>query len=266
MITVTVVNQKGGIAKTTTAITLGHGMALRGYRVLVVDLDPQGNIADCLGMQPGNDLMPLLMPGSNKPLADCVTPSGRTGLDVLRSDKMTVNLKLIISSVTMREYVLDNVLNRERAGYDLAILDCAPSVDVLMTAAIVASHYLLIPTRLDQLSVKGVRELLDSLTELRRITTCKIGGILPTFYDRQTKESYAQLQHLVRTFGELVWPPIPQDTVCRESSRVGKTLWEYEPNTRAMTGHADSNGALVGGYVQALDRFEEKFFGKRRKK
>ena len=261
--TVSIVNQKGGIAKTTTAVTLGHGMAMRGYNVLLVDLDPQGNIADCLGMQPGNDLMPLFMPGSTEKLENCVQPSGREKLDVLRSDKATVNLKLMISSRTMREYVLDEVFSKTR--YDLILLDCAPSVDVLMTAAIVASHYLLIPTRLDQLSVKGVRDLLASLSQLKRITTCEVGAILPTFYDRQTNESYTQLQHLAKSFGDYVWPPIPQDTVCRESARIGKTLWECAPGTRALIGYTDK-GVSIGGYKQALDRFEEQFFGKRRVK
>ncbi len=261
MTIVAVVNQKGGIAKTTTAVTLGHGLSLRGYRVLLVDLDPQGNIADCLGLQAGNDLMMLLNPGSIAKLESCVLPSGRQGLDVLRSDKMTVNLKLMISSMTMREYVLDDLF--KKALYDLILLDCAPSVDVLMTAAIVASDYLLIPTRLDQLSVKGVRDLLESLEQLKRISTCEVGAILPTFYDRQTNESYIQLQHLVKTFGDLVWPPVPQDTVCRESSREGKTLWEYAPATRALTGYADKS-VSIGGYAQVLDRFEGKFLKKRR--
>jgi chromosome partitioning protein len=262
MAIIAVANQKGGVGKTTTAVTLAHGLALRGYRILLVDLDPQGNVSDCLGLPAGNDLAGLLTPGSEVSLEAGVFASGRENLDVIRSDKRTAALKTIIAGVDMREYVLDDLLNHH--GYDVVMMDCAPSVDVLMTAAIVAADYLLITTRLDQLSVKGIRDLLQSLEHLKRITTCALGAILPTFYDRQTSESYLQLCHLVNTFGESVWPPIPQDTLCREAARFGKTLWEYAPTMRAVIGYPDKN-SMIGGYKQVLDRLEKNLIhGKRR--
>ena len=262
--TIAVVNQKGGVAKTTTSVTLAHGLALRGYSVLLIDLDSQGNAGDCLGLPAGNDLFTLLMPGSETTLKDGVTPSGREGLDVIRSDKRTANLKIILAAMDMREYALDTLLQDH--DYDVVLLDVAPSVDVLMTAAIIAADYLLVPTRLDQLSVKGIRDLLTSLESLRRYTTCELGAILPAFYDRTTNESLLQLRHLVGNFGELVWPPIPQDTVCREASRHGKTLWEYAPNTRAIAGYPDGKNAAIGGYKQVLNRLEKQLILERRKK
>jgi len=259
--TIAVVNQKGGVAKTTTSVTLAHGLALRGHKVLLIDLDPQGNVSDCLGLPAGNDLFALLTPGSNTKLADGVYPSGRTNLNVVRSDQRTSPLKIILAAMDMREYALDTLLQDH--DYDVVILDSAPSVDVLMTAAIIASDYLLVPARPEQLSLKGIRDLLKSLTTLQRYTTCVLGAVLPTFYDRTTNESLLQLRHLVETFGESVWPPIPQDTSCREASRTGKTLWEYAPKSRAMTGYPDRN-THIGGYVQALDRMENKLIKERR--
>ncbi len=250
---VSIINQKGGVGKTTTAVTLAHGLAMRGYRTLLIDLDPQGNTGDCLGLEAGNDLFPLLTPGAKIPLEKGVVQA-RERLDVIRSDKGTSVLKVMVSAMEMREFVLDNLLKGH--GYDVILLDVAPSVDVLMHAAIVASHYLLIPTRLDQLSIKGIRELVDSLESLKRITTCEVGAILPCFYDRTTKESYKQMKTLVGAFRQLVWPPIPQDTACRVSSRLGKTLWEYAPKTRAIVGYPDKT-TTIGGYKQALDLLEK---------
>jgi chromosome partitioning protein len=139
----------------------------------------------------------------------------------------------------------------------VVVLDCAPSIDILHTLAVVAAHYLIVPTRLDQLAVKGARDMLVTLKALARITTCELGAILPTFYDRTTNESYLQLKHLAETFKEYVWPPIPQDVLCRESTRFGQTLWEYAPQARALLGYPDRAGKLVGGYSQVVERVEK---------
>jgi chromosome partitioning protein len=191
------------------------------------------------------------------PLALAATASGRENLDVVRSDKTSANLKVAIGSISdrPREFILDDAL--ANAPYEVIILDCAPSVDILHTLAVVAAHYILIPTRLDQLAVKGVRDMLVTLKSLERISTCQLGAILPTFYDRTTNESYLQLKHLVKSFQNYVWPPVPQDVVCRESTRFGKTLWEYAPHTRAVTGYTDRAGKLIGGYQQVIERVEE---------
>lgn len=250
---IAVANQKGGVGKTTSAVMLAHGLARMGYRTLLVDLDSQGNVADALGMDAGGDLYRLLFPGMEIPLLMAVTPSGRENLDVIRADKTTVQLKAALAGDGLSGFRLMQAL--DGADYDVALIDCAPSVDVLHTAALIAADYLLVPTRLDQLAVKGVRDILQSLVAVNRVSKdgCHLLGVLPTFFDRITRESHEQLEHLVMTFGQAVMPPIPQDTVCREATRHGKTLWEYAPATRALAGV--SNGQKrVGGYAQALER------------
>jgi chromosome partitioning protein len=252
--TIAILNQKGGVGKTTTAVTLSSGFARKGYQVLLVDLDTQGNVADSLGIPQSDDLRCLLSPDLRRPLEQVISPSSLKGLFVIRSDKSTAGLKIILSGVTLREYILADVL--EAANYDLIFFDCAPSVDLLHFAAIVAADYLLIPTRLDKLAVNGVRDALQTLASLKRISHCQVAGILPTFYERVTLESHEQLVHLAQTFGRLVLPPIPQDTQCRVASRFGKTLWEHEPNAKALTGY-DQGNRRIGGYIQVLERIQE---------
>ncbi len=216
-ITIAILNQKGGVGKTTTAVTLASGLARKGIRALLIDLDTQGNVADSLGLAHGDELRQLLSPELHCLLEVAVFPSGLDRLDVIRSDKSTAALKQTLAGMTLREYVLADALQGSR--YDVIILDCAPSVDLLHFAALVAADYLLIPTRLDKLAVNGVRDALQTLATLKRISHCQVAGILPTFYERVTLESHEQLVHLARTFGRLVLPPIPQDTQCRVASR-----------------------------------------------
>lgn len=259
MKTFAISNQKGGVGKTTSAVTLAHGLARRGGRVLLVDLDAQGNVADSLGLEAGHELADLLTPVLPKQLSECLMPSGREHLDVLRSDKSTAALKIALAGVNFREYALADVLEQGKRLYDVAILDCAPSVDLLHTAALVAADWLLIPTRLDQMAVKGVRDVLESLGELHRLdrSHCKFGGVIPTFYDRQTNETQLQLENLVRQFTKFVLPPVPGDAVCRAASRVGKTLYEHAPACRALIGVlANGNNKRMGGYEQVLTRLE----------
>lgn len=257
-IIIAVANQKGGVGKTTTACTVAHRLAIQNYRTLLVDLDSQGNVADSFGLAAGNDLARLLTPGSGQPVTQVVTPSGRPNLDLIRSDKTTVPLKLALAGIDFREYVLVEVLE-DQTDYDVILIDCPPSVDLFQTAALVAADYLIIPTQLDQLAVKGVRDVLQSLKTVQRgsRSACQLAGVIPTFYDRVTKESHDQLMHLAGAFGKRVLPPIPTDTKCREATRHGQSLWEYAPKSRALYGVQNGGGNYVGGYVQVVQRIEE---------
>lgn len=243
MAIITVANQKGGVGKTTTAVNLAHGAAMRGLSVLIVDLDTQGNVADALGLEDGSELYSWLING--KGIAQ-VKVEGRKNVDVIRSNKTTAQLKVALAGMDFREMVLWNALNTSH-DYDLVILDCPPSVDTLHTAALVAADLLIIPTKLDQFAIKGVIEMLRSLDSVQRATRskCKLAGIIPTFYDKVTNESQAQLENLAGSYGSFVWPPVAQDTSCRVANRVGKTLWELEGHPRALVGYAECLDKLL---------------------
>lgn len=237
MINLAVINQKGGVGKTTTAVTLAHLWASGGVKTLLIDLDPQGNVADCLGMEAGNETVQLLMPGVN-----LFRPAeARKNLDVLRMDKSGASLKIALTGEVQREYALARMLDDYTMIYDICVMDCAPSLDLLHICAICASDSILIPTKLDQLSVKGVKDVLESITNLWRVISSetRIAGILPTFFDRTTTETLLQLNNLIEHFGALVIPPIPIDTRMREATRHGQTILEYDPGSRSLNGYPE---------------------------
>ena len=255
-----IVNQKGGVGKTTTAVTLAAGLAKATCKTLLVDLDSQGNVADALGLTKEPGLYRLLVAKLN--WREVVVPSGglvaRAHLDVIPGDRHTVEAKQYLASMNFRERALEQALRPLARRYDYVVLDLAPSVDVLHVAALVAADAFLVPTRLDHLAVIGVNDALLTLAALKQggVEPPRFLGVLPTFWDRTTKESEHQLAHLARTFGSQLWAPVPTDTKAREAPAHGKTLWEYAPECRAIAG-VWLGQRYVGGYRAALDRLLE---------
>lgn len=258
MITFAIANQKGGTAKTTTAVTLGHRLALDGLRVLLIDTDVQGHVAKALGLDKAPGIRSLVDRAQfgDAPL---LIVEARPGMDVIPSDKTTEAAKRVLAAMNFRERVLADALDSLAGRYDVAVIDCAPSVDVLHVAALVAADWLVVPSKLDYLAVDGVNEVLTSVVEIgqRSPNAPQLLGILPTFFDRQTNETVTQLRTLVKTFGRLVLPPIPVDTKLREAPAYGQSIWEYAPRTRSVVGVANGTGQRHGGYLQFIDRVRE---------
>ena len=245
-------NQKGGVGKTTSAVTLADGLARLKQRTLLVDLDPQGHVALSFGLEKSPGLYRLLC--LNESL-DKVTQSIRPNLDLVTGDKQTEKVKREITLENFRETILADALYD--SGYDAILLDLAPSMDVLHLNGLIAADWVVIPTRMDALAVDGVKEILATMAEVSQSGHRYRGySILPTFFDRTTRETLIQFEEVTRAFGENVWPPIPQDTRVRETSAYGQTLWEYSPDSSSVEGFKDGRTRL-GGYRQVLGKMLE---------
>ena len=233
MRTIAVANQKGGVGKTTTAVTLGHALAIRGLRVLLVDLDSQGNVAINLGHDPTPGIYMAVL--GKQPLAAWVIEM-RDCLYVLPGNGQTASLKEIMSGMNFRELLLARVLNKVSGDYDVAVLDCAPSLDILNVGALVAADDLLIPVAMDYLATVGVAQHVKSLIELREAGhETELRWVVPTFFEEVTKESRRVLADLAEHFGPLVTAPVHRSVRLREAPAYGKTIWEHAPKCRAAS-------------------------------
>ena len=173
-------------------------------------------------------------------------------MDIIPGDKKTEKAKRSVVLSNFPAEIMGRVLGK--ADYDAIILDMAPSLDVLHISALLASHWVLIPTKLDAMAVDGLNEVLRSMGELAERGHQLGYGILPTFFDRTTRETLLQLNALVQTFHDHVWPPIPQDTKAREAPAYGKSLWEYCPRSPTVIGY---EGRRETGYTSTLQRLVE---------
>jgi chromosome partitioning protein len=234
MTTLTVANQKGGVGKTTTAVTLAHGLALSGCQVLLVDLDPQGQCAVFLGQPPAPGAFALLV--QKLPLRQLIHQA-RPNLWLLPSDHTTAHAGVILSTLNAPISALKQAL---LGSWDWIIIDTAPSISNLQAQALYASHYVLVPTACDFASVQGITNLEGTMLQLQQtyLWPGQLLGILPTFYDSATLETQAMMMELIRLYQHSLIHPIHRATALRESCANGQTILEYLPTSRAALEYA----------------------------
>lgn len=230
MRTIAVANQKGGVGKTTTAVSLAHGLAKAGKQVVLVDLDPQGNAAPCLKSKPAPGLYRLLQERAN--LEDVLVPV-RENLWLIPSDVSTADVKAALVGRDYKEWVLAEAL--EPLDVDYILLDCAPSRDVLHTSAHQMADLVIVPVALDYLAIAGVLQEFETVRMVRlRGHAVEVCAVLPTFWDRTTNESMHNLHELHNRFGALVAKAVPRCVRLREAPAVGATVWEYLPEYHSV--------------------------------
>jgi chromosome partitioning protein len=226
MIKVAVLTAKGGTGKTTTSINLGHGLALSGRKVLIIDCDPQGSASAAFGINGEHGLADLLLEGKVdifqvRPHLFLV-PSGR---------KRLAELEISLASRSDRMELLKSSLAR-LSGCDWVILDCSPSINIVNLNALGFADYLLIPSSLDYFSLEGVKSTIELTGEIgiNGEKKLEVLGVLPTFYDKRTSVSRMALETLRNTYGSLVFnTEIRFNTEIKKSQWFKKTIFEFAP-------------------------------------
>ncbi len=246
---VTVANQKGGVGKTTTVVTLASALAIKGYRVLAIDADPQGHVALSLGIPQEDCFFDLVVKGL--PLSQVTRESGRPGLQLIPGSKMTSAAQSLLVSQGSTVEVLRRLIQPRRGDGepDFVVIDTPPGVGLLHAAAIYAADLVVIPCACDFLSTDGVTKALETIAHLAgQGWSGNLIGVIPTFYDDQTRESKAVREDLIKTLGpDRVLPPVHRATVLKECVAQARTIWELDPASRTAKEYAVLTASVLKG-------------------
>lgn len=236
MVIIAITNQKGGVGKTTTTVHLAHGLALRGKRVLIVDLDTQGQVSITLGAEQTPGVYRLLV--AEAALADVIAKAVRPNLDILPGNKRTEVAQKLMGG-NPEDYPMNyigDLLKPAAHDYDYVLFDTAPTIGGLQERAIWAAKWVIIPAATEFMSLDGLKkskETLDVLTQ--RGWKGHLLGVLPTFFDSQTRESQTALTELSNEFRQRLLTPIHRATTLRECFATGQTVFETFPRSRAAS-------------------------------
>lgn len=228
-------NQKGGVAKTTTAISLSAALAERGMEVLAVDLDPQANLGLAFGVKAATvrrGMTDVLL--GNLPLLGVSRETALPGLALLPADAEMHLVERFLITRPKYDYALREALKQADA-YDVVVIDCPPALGVLSTIALTSAHLLVIPTQCEFFSAHGIAEVLELVKQVRERTNTALSyRFLVTMFDKRNSVHHSILAQLRQTFGDAALETmIEVDTKLRESQVFGQPITQYAPASRA---------------------------------
>jgi chromosome partitioning protein len=241
-------NQKGGVAKTTTTLNLAVAFKEQGFRVLVIDLDPQGNLTMSQGMNPDSierSMFDVLV--HRLPISEIIHPAE---VDVAVSSIDLAGAELALSSMIGRERALEKALLEVRDAYDFIMIDTPPSLGLLTINAFVAATGVIVPVQCEYLSLRGLVQLENTLAMVRENLNpdVKIEGILPTMFDRRTLHSREAVEILEENFGDLVFKTRIRKTVRYAEAPVkGSSVLKYDPSGTAAEAYRELAKEVLDG-------------------
>ncbi|MCI8367990.1 MAG: ParA family protein [Eggerthellaceae bacterium] len=240
---VAILNQKGGVGKSTTSINLSAALGEMNKQVLLIDLDPQGNSSSGLGIDKGmveNCIYNVLL--DDIPIEEAIIPDVCEGLDVVPATINLAGAEVELVSEMARENRLKDAVGQMRGKYDYIFIDCPPSLGLLTVNALVAADKLLIPIQCEFYALEGVTKLLDSMKRVktRLNPSLDILGVLLTMYDNRTTLSKQVVDEVQGYFGRTVFNTlIPRTVKLSEAPSYGLPITEYDPRGKGSISYIE---------------------------
>jgi len=248
-----VVNQKGGVGKTTTTINLGSCLALAGHKVLLIDCDPQANTTGGLGFRrqredEGQRLSIYNVMLGPTTLLEAVLPTTVEGLDLVPGSKNMIGANLELVEADRREFRLREALDPVRTRYDYIFFDCPPALDLLTLNALVAAQRLLVPLQAEYFALEGISELINTLDRVAQAFNPELGleGVVLTMYDDRTNLSQQVTANLREFFGDKLFETtIPRNVRLAEAPSHGLPVALYDPRSKGAQAYQDLAAELL---------------------
>jgi chromosome partitioning protein len=255
MIKLVIANQKGGVAKTTSSLSLARAFAERGLKVLLIDTDSQGSLATSLGLKVTNSLYHFLI--SNYRFKDCILPA-HSNVDVLCSTRETIEAEGILTPRPGRELIFQVTLAPVEKDYDVIMIDVAPSITLLQSCAMMYTQQVVIPLTMDPLSLQGAFAAIQSSRSLNTLFKASVRpvAILPVMVDRRLQMTdliFESIQAISEEHGIPVLHNIRTDSTVQKATRSKKFLLDFDPKCKAVEDYRIASDQLLEHLKGQLD-------------
>jgi chromosome partitioning protein len=231
-----VANQKGGVGKTTTSVNLAAALSELGRRVLIVDMDPQGNASSGLGIKryenQENNVYQVLI--GEKPIQETIQTTQMKGLDIVTANPDLVGAEIELVDMPSREYRLKSALGEISDTYDYILVDCPPSLGLLTVNSLSAAETFLVPLQCEYYALEGLSQLLNTAGLIKKSlnTELRIEGIVLTMFDARNNLSHQVVAEIQSHFGDKVFRAIiPRNVRLSEAPSHGQTIFQYDPKS-----------------------------------
>lgn len=236
-----ITNQKGGVGKTTTAVNLAASLAAEGKRVLLIDMDPQGNATTGSGITKKEALPTVyqLLIGASTLLEVCIKTD--FDFDILPANRELAGAEVEMIELDQREYRLKNALRQNHAEYDFVLIDCPPALNMLTVNALVAADSVLIPMQCEYYALEGLSDLVETLRKVRAHLNSRleIEGLLRTMYNAQSTLTQQVSSELESHFGNKVYKTIvPRNVRLAEAPSYGKPVIAFDKSSKGALAYS----------------------------